>query len=97
MQFKLQTSLLAAILATTALGAAIEPTLTATEPAVPAPTGESENFSAAASNLITVCKDYDFKGCTNFSGTEGTCCKSMDQLHTWHWIHILILPLLICR
>ncbi|KAF2682007.1 hypothetical protein K458DRAFT_391524 [Lentithecium fluviatile CBS 122367] len=57
MQFKMRSSLLVTILATTTLGAVIEPTPTAIKSAVPVPTGEDENFSAAASNLITVCKD----------------------------------------
>ncbi|CAI6332809.1 unnamed protein product [Periconia digitata] len=57
MQFFIQSTLLAAMFATATLAQ---------------PTG-SDSVSAAASDLITVCKDTNFNNCKNFSGEVNKC------------------------
>ncbi|KAH7122744.1 hypothetical protein B0J11DRAFT_507703 [Dendryphion nanum] len=82
MQFNIQSSLLAAILAASVFGAAVPEVIapTSTSVADAQPTGEGQRFAASAVNLITVCKNTKFGSCRSFAGDTNRCCQYADYI-----------------
>ena len=79
MQFKIQFSLLAAMLATTVFGAAVLEVVERTPTEL-----EGKSLSPRVVNLITVCKNKQFGDCRNFAGDINRCCECIYLLPLYY-------------